>query len=167
MDIENINSKANAGITLGTIGTALSGLQALGGGLGGWFNNGCGMVNAAATVMCGDSAPVSRYEMNMAMKLAAKDSEIALLKSEQNTEIKMADVYERLAKRILEDERVQSGFNAQQGINNAHVQDSLAGLNGMCHQITRTIVPINAVCPEPMKAYNSWTAPTAAEAPTT
>lgn len=169
MDIENINSKANAGITLGTIGTALSGLQVLGGGLGSLFGNGGGIANAAATVMCGDSAPVSRYEMNMAMRLAQKDSEIALLKSEQNTEIKMADVYERLAKRILDDERFQSGWNAQQGISNAHIQDSLAGLTGISHQITRTIVPINAVCPEPMKAYNSWTAPTAAaaETPTT
>lgn len=27
MDIENINAKANAGVTLGTIGTALSGLR--------------------------------------------------------------------------------------------------------------------------------------------
>lgn len=162
MDIENINSKANAGITLGTIGTALSGLQWLGGN-GLFGREGSGFANAAATVMCGDSAPVSRYEMNMAMKLAAKDSEIALLKSEQNTEVKMADVYERLNKRLLEDKRVQSGWNAQQGITNAHIQDSLAGLNGMCHQITKTIVPITAVCPEPMKAYNSWTAPTTGE----
>lgn len=26
--------------------------------------------------------------------------------------------------------------------------------------LTKTIVPITNVCPEPMKLYNSWTAPT-------
>ena len=48
--------------------------------------------------------------MDMAMKLAAKDSEIALIKSEQNSELKIADVYERLITRINADK------NAQQNI---------------------------------------------------
>lgn len=28
--------------------------------------------------------------------------------------------------------------------------------------ITKTVVPISSVCPQPMPQYNSWTAPTAA-----
>jgi hypothetical protein len=35
---------------------------------------------------------------------------------------------------------------------------SYAELNGL----TKTVIPITSVCPEPMPALNSWTAPTAA-----
>lgn len=148
MDIENINSKANAGITLGTIGTALSGLQVLGSGLGGMLGRtGDGVVNAAATVMCGDSAPVSRYELDMAMKLAAKDSELALVRSEQNTEVKMTEVYERLASRLLADERSQADWNAAQAVNNATISGALATLQNSCSQITKLVVPNTAICP--------------------
>lgn len=148
MDIENINSKANAGITLGTIGTALSGLQVLGGGLGGLLGgNGCGLANAAATVMCGDSAPVSRYEMEMSMKLAQKDSELALIKSEQNTEIKIADVYERIMTRVNADARAQSDWNTAQAVNNATMSGAIAALQNSCSQITKLVVPNTAICP--------------------
>lgn len=156
MELSEVNSKANAGLTTGVIGTALSGIQLLHGGLNFGVNgrDACGLANAAATMMCGESAPVSRYEMEMAMKLAAKDSEIALLKSEQNTEIKIADVYERLITKINDNERAQSGWNAQQMVNNAHMSASIAanansifGLQRTCEQITKIVVPNNAICP--------------------
>lgn len=38
----------------------------------------------------------------------------------------------------------------------------LAALQATVANITKTIVPITSVCPEPMPQYNSWTAPTAA-----
>lgn len=157
MELSEVNTKANAGLTTGVIGTALSGIQLLHGGWNWGGYNGRdagGIVNAAATMMCGDSAPVSRYEMEMAMKLAAKDSEISLLKSEQNTEVKIADVYERLIKRINDNERAQSEWNAQQMVNNAHMSASVAanansifGLQRTCEQITKIVVPNNAICP--------------------
>ena len=37
----------------------------------------------------------------------------------------------------------------------------LAALQATVANITKTIVPITSVCPEPMPQYNSWTAPTA------
>ena len=37
----------------------------------------------------------------------------------------------------------------------------LAALQATVANITKTIVPITSVCPQPMPEYNSWTAPTA------
>lgn len=37
----------------------------------------------------------------------------------------------------------------------------LAALQSVVANITKTIVPITSVCPQPMPEYNSWTAPTA------
>lgn len=36
----------------------------------------------------------------------------------------------------------------------------IAQLNNIVSNITKTIVPISSVCPQPMAQYNSWTAPT-------
>lgn len=162
MEIESVNAKANAGLTTGIIGTALSGLLALGGGmsiLGGITPR----TNSAGTDY------ITRNEFDMAQKLNAKDCEISLLKSEQNTEIKIADVYERIMTRVNENERVQSAWNAQQMVNNATMSAaiatnsaSIAALQNTCAGITKTVVPITSVCPQPMPQYNSWTAPTTA-----
>lgn len=149
MELESVNSKANVGVTLGAIGTGLS-ILGMHNGLGGLFNfggNGAGFANAAATMMCGQSAPISRYELEMSMALAKKDSEIALLKSEQNTEIKIADVYARLKGDLLTMERGQNAWNTQQSVNEARMADSLAYLRSTCEKITRTVVPNGAICP--------------------
>lgn len=161
MEIDSVNTKANAGLTTGIIGTSLAGLLTLGG-LGavhsGYLNN-----NGS-----NGSSYVTKDELKMAQELAAKDSQIALLTSEQNTEIKIADVYERIMTRVNSDARSQAEWNASQSVINAQMSaaiatntNSITALQNTCSQITKTIVPITAVCPEPMKAYNSWTAPTA------
>lgn len=51
----------------------------------------------------------------------------------------------------------QNVTNAQITANLSCMQGNIATLMGL----TKTIVPITNVCPEPMKLYNSWTAPTA------
>lgn len=38
----------------------------------------------------------------------------------------------------------------------------LAALQNVVNNITKTVVPITSVCPQPMPEYNSWTAPTTA-----
>ena len=38
---------------------------------------------------------------------------------------------------------------------------AIAGINNTLSNITKTVVPKDAVCPEYMNRYNSWTAPTA------
>ena len=51
----------------------------------------------------------------------------------------------------------QSVVNAQVTANLSCMQGQIATLMGL----TKTVIPITSVCPEPMPAYNSWTAPTA------
>jgi hypothetical protein len=51
----------------------------------------------------------------------------------------------------------QAVVNAQITANLSCLQNSVAALSGL----TKTVIPIGNVCPEPMPAYNSWTAPTA------
>lgn len=128
-----------------------------GSGLAGLFGanrNGCGCV--------------SNEILDLAMRIAAKDSEIALLKSEQNTETKIADVYERLITRINADKFEQAQINSAQAVANCQMSSAIAVLQSSvgCLQnslsgITKTVVPISAVCPQPMEKFNSWTAPTA------
>lgn len=142
------NGKGNLGVALGAIGT---GLGVLAPHMGGFFGlgNSCGYV--------------SKESFDLQKTISSQESEIALLKSEQNTEVKIADVYERLEKQVLDLERAQNNKWAEQGVINAQItanlsvmQNQIAVLNGL----TKTVIPIGNVCPEPMPLKNSWTAPT-------
>ena len=88
------------------------------------------------------------------MTIAGKDSEIAMLKSEQNTEVKIADVYERLITRINADRNAQMEWNATQSVNNAQMSSAIAvnansigAIQGILGQITKTVIPNSSVCP--------------------
>jgi hypothetical protein len=140
-------------------------------GLGNNGNNGnCGGSGLAGLFggnRCGNGC-VSNEILDLAMRIAAKDSEIALLKSEQNTENKIADVYERLITRINADKLEQAQINSAQAVANCQMssaisvlQNSVSCLQNTLSGITKTVVPISAVCPQPMPEFNSWTAPTA------
>ena len=143
---------AGAGLGLGIAGTALGLLNGNGLGiLGG--NNGynCG---------CSEDHYVNRYELDMENKLVAKDSEIALLKSNIYTDQKIADVYERLNTKI----GVLEGQICQQSVVNAQITANISCMQGAIstlQALTKTVIPIDSVCPAPMPQYNSWTAPTA------
>lgn len=148
---------ANAGLTTGIIGTAL-----------GVLNGGLGILNGNGIVNPNNSSYVTQKDLDYVQELARKDSEIALLKSEQNTEIKIADVYERIMTRVNADARAQADWNTAQSVANAQMSsaiatnaNSIAALKDICGQITKTVVPKDVVCPEYMTRYNSWTAPTA------
>lgn len=149
------NGKGNLGVTLGAIGTGLSVLNGGLGSIGGWGNN---YHNTDG------GRYVTKDELDYVQTISAKDSEIALLKSEQNTEIKIADVYERLITRINADAKAQADVNAAQMVYNANANSAIAVLqNQVCvlNGLTKTVIPIGNVCPAPMEKYNSWTAPTA------
>lgn len=135
---------AGAGLGLGIAGTALGILNG-----GGTIAN---MMGAGAAT--GKSNYITREEFTMGQELARKDSEIALLKSEQNTEIKIADVYERIMTRVNQDQRDQAAWNAQQMVNNAQMSaavaanaTSIAALQNCCNNITKIVIPNTAVCP--------------------
>lgn len=149
------NGKGNLGVTLGAIGTGL-----------GILNGGAGLLtlNPMSRSENTEDRPITRYEMNLLKESMEKDSEIALLKSEQNTEIKIADVYERVMTRVNADRTAQAEVNAAQAVYNATNGATVATINSQVAQLmalTKLVVPADNICPKPMPQYNSWTAPTA------
>lgn len=141
---------AGAGLGLGIAGTALGLLNGngnLGGILGGGNNR------------CHEDHYVNRYEAEQAAKLADAESKIRLLESNIYTDSKIADVYERLNTKIAGVEAqicTQAVVNAQVAANLSCLTNTVNTLSGL----TKTIIPIDNVCPAPMPQYNSWTAPT-------
>lgn len=117
---------------------------------------------------------VTKDEAEMMHQLSAKDSEIALLKADQASEIKMTEVYRQnhaelkeLEKEMREMQKEQYGINAQQMVVNSQVaaniavnQTNITALQNKLGELTKCIIPISNVCPQPMPQYNSWTAPT-------
>lgn len=135
------------------------------GGIGGYIG---GISSLLGMLGCGvygseNDRPVSRYEFGLLKESLAKDSEIALLKSEQNTEVKIADVYSRLKGDMLTMERNQNEVNAAQAVYNATNSATVGIINSQVAQLmamTKMVIPSDNVCPKPMPEKNSWTAPT-------
>ena len=155
MEVENkFASKgvAGAGLGLGIAGTAL-GLMAGNGGLGNLFGTGnCG---------CNEDHLVNRYELGLQQEISAKDNRISLLESNIYVDTKIADVYERLNTKIG---AVEAEL-CQQRVFNATNTSAIGCLNAQIAQLmalTKTVIPADNICPQPMPQYNSWTAPTAA-----
>ena len=152
----NVNAKANAGLTTGIIGTSLGAIASgiLGnGGIGGLFGGNCSG--------CGENATVNRYEMNLVRENDNLRTQVALRDANTYTDQKLLEVYRYFDGKI---EGVnaqlcqQSVVNAQIAANISCMQNQIAVLSGL----TKTVIPIGNVCPEPMAKYNSWVAPSAA-----
>lgn len=124
---------AGSGLGLGIAGTALG---VLNGGLGNLFggNN------------CSENQNINRYELEMENKIVAKDTEIALLKSNIYTDQKIAEVYERLNGKIAV---VEAGINAQAVYNatNTATINCIQGQIAALQSITKVVVPNTSVCP--------------------
>ena len=145
---------AGSGLGLGIAGTALALLN--NNGLGGLFGNNSAMIASNATMAA----------------LAQKDAEIGQLKAEKYTNDKLADTYISLNNQInkvagdlatlsLNNERRISTLEGQISTLAQATNTAIAGINNTLSNITKTVVPKDAVCPEYMNRYNSWTAPTA------
>ena len=139
---------AGTGLGLGIAGTA------------GWLLNG-GLNNILGNGNCGcsENQIVNRYELNLQQELAAKDTEIGLLKADKYTDQKLADFADRMSDRFRSIEAqiaAQAVTNAQVAANLSCMQGTIATLSWL----TKTIVPIDNVCPQPMPQNNSWKAPT-------
>ena len=150
VEVENYASKgvAGAGLGLGIAGTALGLLQNgnLGGILGG--------------VGCNNNHYVNRYEADQSARIAELETRNKLLEANIYTDQKIADVYERLNVKIAGVEAQicqQSVINAQVAANLSCLQNTVNTLSAL----TKTVIPIDNVCPAPMAQYNSWVAPTA------
>lgn len=158
MEVEkNYASKgtANTGLGFGIAGTALSLLND--GALGGLFGRNGGP--------CESDHNVNRYEANQAARIAQLESEVKLRDANTYTDKKMLDMYQYMDGRLRGIEAQisqQAVINSQITANISCMQNELNTLSAM----TKTVIPIGNVCPEPMQRYNSWTAPTAAAATT-
>lgn len=138
---------AGTGLGLGIAGTALGLLNGNGGGglLGGLFG-GC-------------HNGVNHYELAQETELANRDMEIAYLKSRDAAKSDALELYKYVDGRLRGIEAQicnQAVVNAQITANISCMQTAIAGLQAL----TKTVIPIGNVCPEPMPALNSWTAPT-------
>ena len=143
---------ANAGLATGIVGSALGVLN--GGGLGllgGMTGANCG---------CSENMAVNRYELGQENRIAKLESEIALRDANIYNDQKMLEMYKYFDGEVKRIDRTlceQAVYNATQTGAIGCIQGQIAQLQGL----TKLIVPITSVCPEPMKLYNSWTAPTA------
>lgn len=141
---------AGSGLGLGIAGTALG---LLNGGLGGILtgvNNGCG---------CSEDHWVNRYEAGQSGRISELETEVKLRDANFYTVTEMGKLRDYVDHKF---DCVNSQLNAQNVIN-AQVTANLSCMQGNISTLmglTKTVVPITSVCPEPMKMYNSWTAPT-------
>lgn len=156
----DIPSRGAVGAALGT-GIAGLSLGVLNGGLGnilgGWNN--CG-TRCGAPAVCSDNMPVDRYEAGQSARIAELETEVKLRDANFYTLSEMGKLREYVDRRL---DGVTASIN-QQAVINAQVTANLSCMQGQIATLmglTKTVIPIGSICPEPMARYNSWTAPTA------
>lgn len=141
---------AGAGLGLGIAGTALGLLN--GNGIG-------GILGGGNNCNCSENQVINRYELSQASRIAELETEVKLRDANTYTDGKILDLYRYVDGRF-------NGVEAQicqQNVVNAQVTANLSCMQGniaTLMSLTKTVVPIDSICPEPMKMYNSWTAPT-------
>lgn len=161
----------------GVAGTALG--FGIAGTVGALLNGGLEAARAATkngngNCTCSENTAVNRYELNMTQEIGAKDAEISLLKANAYFDQKLVEVYTTLDRRdrelrdlIGKNKDEQYAINMNQAVLNGTTGATISCLQAQVAQLqglTKLVIPATSVCPEPMPAKNSWTAPTAAAA---
>lgn len=121
-----------------------------------------GVINSNNGNFDGDHV-VNRYEAGQSAEIAALKADIKLRDANTYADQKDLAMYQYIDNRMRNIESqvsAQAVINAQITANLSCMQNTLNTLSGL----TKTVIPIGNVCPEPMPAKNSWTAPTAAAA---
>ena len=121
------------------------------GGMNGYYNR-----NAPVEVITSEDRPVSRYEAAMMDKLAAKDSEISLLKGHNYTDQKIVETTAYLMGKIGEVEKeVRNNKDAQQAVNmeqavyngtNTATIGCLKQQIAQLQSLSELIIPASRVC---------------------
>lgn len=143
--------KGNAALTTGIIGTAGVGLNLLSNLLG---------MNGQPCASSDDHC-VNRYEAAQSARIAELETEVKLRDANTYTlgEVgKLRDYMERRFDRVEHELCDQRTYNAVNTSTISCIQGQIATLMGL----TKTVIPTESICPEPMARYNSWVAPTAA-----
>ena len=137
---------ANAGLTTGVIGTALGALNS--GMFGGLFGGNCG---------CSENTPVNRYELNQEQKIADLQAQIALRDANIFVDSKMLDLYRYIDSKL---EGINNKLCSQE-VYNASCTSMLNCYGAQIAQLqglTKLVVPITSVCPQPAVATTPTTA---------
>ena len=142
--------QSNLNTVLGAIGTA---------GATGVLNN-MGGIFGCNRVASEHDHPVSRREADMAAEIAELRTEKKLLESNIYSDNKSLEMYKYVDGKFA---NIEAQLN-QQNVVNTQVLANLSCLTNtvnMLSGLTKTIIPIDNICPPPMERYNSWVAPTA------
>lgn len=131
----------NAALTTGIIGTAAAALNgSLGNILGGFTNNGNAVNTALLAAMaanngtlggchcnggCSENQPVNRYELAQEQRIAALESQNALLRADQNTDRKILEVYKNVEERLNATNRELAQIAAAQAVTNQRLTDDM------------------------------------------
>lgn len=173
--MEMERSYASKGLAGAALGTGIGGLT-LGvlNGMGGLFGNGCGNGGWGWNRnggCCSDDQCVTRYEAKKDAEIAAKDTEIALLKSNIYTDQKISDVFERLSIRVKGLEDTVNQTVCSQAVTNQKLADNITFVDnkfdGVYKDMACTadklrcyvdatfvpgklVMPLDKICPEAM-----------------
>ena len=168
-------------LVLGSLGFLGSANNGNGGILGGLFGGGnCNQVSALMAENANlraekysDNKYVASRAENKALRdelmgfirplsnEAAQNRErIAVLETNVAKNAEIADLREKLVRAELGAKIDTVAQTCGCGI--AQLNNAVAGINNTLNQITHTVIPRTAICPEVMERYNSWVAPTAA-----
>lgn len=143
---------ANAGLVTGIAGSVgllnslANGLSILGGGTA--------AANAAA---CSENSPVTRYELQQEQRIAELQSQVTLRDANTYHDQKMLEMYKYIDGKIsgLESQLCQQAvINGQITSNIACMQQEISKLSDM----TKTVIPIDNICPQPATATTTATA---------
>lgn len=129
----------NAALTTGIIGTAGAlGSGGLGNILGGILGGGNNAVNTALLAAmaanagghcgggnCSENQPVNRYELAQEQRIAALESQNALLQADQNTDRKILEVYKNVEERLNATNRELAQIAAAQAVTNQRLTDDM------------------------------------------
>ena len=112
--------------------------------------------NAPLEVVTSDDRPISRYEASMMDKLAAKDSENSLLRSQIYTDQKIVDTTAYLmgkindvASEVRANKDAQEALNREQAVYNGVNTATLNCIKGQIAELqslSKLVVPSNRVC---------------------
>lgn len=146
---------ASKGVAGAGLGTGIAGLAL------GVLNGGLGNLLGTASVngCCSEDHWVNRYEAGQNARIAELETEVKLRDANVYTMTEMGKLRDYVDGRfntINAQLCNQNVVNAQLTANISCMQNNIATLMGL----TKTVIPITSVCPEPMPQYNSWTAPT-------
>lgn len=175
---------AGSGLGLGIAGTALGVLNSSANGnglLGGLFGNGNVNQNLVSGLQAengmlraekySDNNAKEVYAQSLADNRRLRDEAFAFIKplaeESANNRVELAKLQAELKccceKQELREQIVLGKVNELALTTQAKfgcLDQTIAGMMGTMNNITKTIVPMSAICPAPMPQYNSWVAPT-------